>query len=221
MAKLAFALVEQHLLGVPAQQVQKQVSPDDQQLKDWWAEYEHQFKTISDLSTRYPEMMLSILIDGHSLVAKFDVIAIDEQQNLIAIDWKTGKLPPSVQLEKRMQTLVYLAVLYRAAKALTGQQPQSITLRYISLETGEVQSFNVTALNIAGIEAQIVDVIEAIGASSFEKVADERPCRYCVYRGLCGRGTTQLEQAIDLPTLAENGELFDWFNDADSQTVEF
>lgn len=215
-------LIEQHLIGIPEAVVQRQIPVDDELLNDWWAEYAHFYKSIITMPIIRPEITLSILLDRHLVLAKYDLIMVDEAQHLIAIDWKTGKLPPPERLAKRMQTVVYLAVLSRAAAALIGHQPQSITLRYVSLETGETQGFAVTAENIGEIEARIVEVIRHIEQSDFEKIADEQACRYCVYRGLCGRGTTVLEPVAEsIAAVADNSDAFDWFNDADSYAVEF
>lgn len=214
-------LIEQHLLGIPEEIVQHQIPPYDELLNDWWAEYTYQCKALADLPIIYPEILLSMMIERHLILAKFDAITVDAAQNVVAIDWKTGKLPPPAKLETRMQTVLYLAVLYRATKSLLGQQPQSITLRYISLATGEIQSFHVTALNIANLEMQVFNVIEQIHASSFDKIIHEDPCRFCVYRGLCGRGTTGIMPYEDTDAIAENSDGFDWYSDIDSYAVEF
>lgn len=215
-------LIEQHLIGIPQEIVKRQIPEDDELLNDWWAEYAHFYKSIATMPIIHPEITLSVLLKGYLVLAKYDLITVDSEKNLVAIDWKTGKLAPPERLEKRMQTVVYLAVLYRAAEALIGHPPQSITLRYFSLETGETQNFAITAVTSGEREARIIDVIHQIEQSDFEKVDDEHPCRFCVYRGLCGRGTTMRDATPEtVATVAENGDTFDWFNDADSHAVEF
>lgn len=215
-------IIEQHLLGIPLQAVEQQIAEGDAILQDWFAEYQTQYKAIADMPRRYAEISLSTTLQDHPLLAKFDALLIDDQHNVTAIDWKTGPLPKPEQLEKRMQTVLYLVVLYHASAAVAGQQPNSYTLQYISLETGETQRFTVNAHSVYNLEMQLLDVIQLILSSNFDKAESELPCRFCVYRGLCARGTAIAALDSDaVQELLDTGDEFDWFDDIDSHTVEF
>ncbi len=220
--QLMHQYIEQHLSGVPHSVIEQQFSTyHNEQLQKWWQVYlTHYQNTIAHMRAIYPEMLLSTHIDEYTLLAKYDVLMTDGSNNLIAIDWKTGKLPKPSQLEERMQTIVYLLVLYQASTALLNQRPSSITLRYISLESNEIQNFNVTALSVAALEMRILEVIEQIKVSSFDKVINETPCRYCIYRGLCGRGKASWHED-SVAMLSDLDEDIDWYSDIDNYTVEF
>lgn len=210
-------MIERHQSGVSLPILKKSIVGDDN-LERWLSRYEQLYHDLSIFDTSMTETVLSMNLNGYQILAKFDWLGVRDSR-LVAIDWKTGKLPSAEQLKRRMQTVVYLLVLYRAGGALFNRMIDEFILRYVSLETREERIFTVTAASVAEFEQQILSVIEGINSSSFNKVESERPCLYCVYRGLCGRGTTP--DFDDDSTILEWGDTLVGIHSTNTDMVEF
>lgn len=183
-------LVERHQLNIPLHLLQRTIANDDIML-DWLDRYQEILKQIGDFDAVYPEISLSTHVADYPLVAKFDLIGV-QGDSVIAIDWKTGRLPDNVHLEQRMQTVVYRYVLFKEVSGIVDSEIKNHTLVYASLDNGELRRYSVDESHINELEAAIWDVIESIEHSAFEKVDNDRPCRFCLYRGLCERGTSPI-----------------------------
>jgi RecB family exonuclease len=184
--QLIHQIIERHQTGIDLDTLQTPFT-DDEDLQRWLIRYRALLPELVGYQPALAEVRLSAQLSGHHLLAKFDWLGFKDGQ-LTAIDWKTGNLPSAERLTRRMQTILYLLILYRSGAALVQRDVESYVLRYISLETGEQRLFTVTSGSIVTLERQVLEVIEAIQTSDYKKVASERPCRFCVYRGLCGRG---------------------------------
>lgn len=209
-------LIERHQSGLSLDTLRASVK-DKPPVDAWLAFYGSYLNNLAPYQSSYAEILLTAQLQGFHLAAKFDWIACDGKE-VLAIDWKTGRLPDAARLAQRMQTVVYLYVLYRAAAALFRQEVKQFTLQYVSVESEEIRTFDVSVQSIGQYEAQILNVIEAIQNSDFAKVESERPCRYCVYRGLCGRGTAPHDLN---PVLDEDWDSDINLSDDEAYTVEF
>src|SRR3990172_4339964 len=85
-------LVQQHLIGIPAEQVGRLANTDN--LQRWWENYLNakdltglaQRPVGRDLSGLYSEITLSAPLGKFRLVAKYDLIAVDNNKVTI-YDW--------------------------------------------------------------------------------------------------------------------------------------
>lgn len=184
-------LVHQHALGVPAESLTATITDDE--LRAWWQRYLAWQK--ENLPTeRYPELTLTTPINEMMLMAKYDVVAKLEDGTFLIVDWKTGRSQNHALLAKRMQTIVYPYVLSKAGNWLNDGQPippDRIRFVYWFAETGETVEFQLSAEKLAQDETRLASLINDIAISvEFPKTADERRCRFCVYRSLCDRGET-------------------------------
>jgi CRISPR/Cas system-associated exonuclease Cas4 (RecB family) len=210
-------LVERHQLGIPLHLLQRTIANDAVML-DWLDRYQGILKEIGNFDAVHPEVSLSTHIADFPLVAKFDLIGV-QGDSVIAIDWKTGRLPDNTRLEQRMQTVVYRYVLYKEVSGIVDRVIKNFTLVYASLDNGELRQFSVDESHLAELEATIQKVIEAIQHSEFEKVESERPCRFCLYRGLCERGISPVTTPDEYDLEAgDDWLLLDW--DDGNMTVE-
>jgi hypothetical protein len=138
-------LVHQHVLGLSPERLSSTITDED--LSRWWHNYLE--SGLTDLPTsHYPEVVLSTPVNGHRLVAKYDLIAIDpvlsgacpersrrvegsgqrvdfgELSRAVIVDWKTSrKRPQRKWLAERLQTRVYPYLLVRAGSHLKEGQP--------------------------------------------------------------------------------------------------
>ncbi len=197
-------LVQQHLLGVPADKLGHLASGPD--LQRWWKNYLNADLGLGDW-TLNTELALSSPLRGHRLLAKYDLVAVKEGQALV-LDWKTyARRPREEQLAARWQTRVYRFLLAAAGAHLNGGRPfaagqiemiywfaefptQPCRFRYDEAQFRRDQ---------AALEA-IVD--EIVAANAFPLTDDRNMCRFCVYRSYCDRGReagdwTELEADTD------------------------
>jgi CRISPR/Cas system-associated exonuclease Cas4 (RecB family) len=186
-------MAQQYILGLPAERVLQ--ANDDPELNIWWGNFiESGLDGLPD--ARYPEKLLSILLAGEPLIAKYDLIAIKPGQRAVIVDWKTSrKKPPRQWLAERLQTRIYRYLMVRSGASLNGGEPfapEQVEMRYwFTNFPGEAESFPYDATQFAEDEAFLADLISVIVAQDdavFPLTPDERRCRFCQYRSLCARG---------------------------------
>jgi CRISPR/Cas system-associated exonuclease Cas4 (RecB family) len=212
-------LVQQHLIGIPAEQVSKLANTDN--LQRWWGNYINA-KDLSDFTHRalhenltglHTEITLSAPLGNFRLVAKYDLIAID--QNKVTIyDWKTyRKRPKNEWLAVRWQTRIYRALLVQAGAHFNNGklfEPEQIEMIYWFADfPTEPARFNYTADQYK----RDWDTLKKIGseiknASDFPLTADVSKCNYCPYRSYCNRGV-RAGDAADAELETEAEETFD------------
>ena len=187
-------MAQQHILGLPAERVL--AANADPELHRWWGNFID--SGLDGLpETRYPEKLLSILLAGEPLIAKYDLIAVEPGGRAIIVDWKTSrKKPPRSWLANRLQTRIYRYLMVRAGASLNGGEPfapEQIEMVYwFTNFPDQAETFAYDGAMVAEDEAFLADLISTIVAQdddTFPLSADERRCRFCQYRSLCARGS--------------------------------
>ncbi len=209
-------MVQRHQLGVSLATLQASVA-NDPTLGTWLRRYQEIFTRLGAFEKTWPEVSLSTTVADFSVLAKFDLITL-QGNTVMALDWKTGRLPDPVRLSQRMQTIVYLLVLYREVARLVGRPIEKMALQYIQIPTGDARLFLVDEHSVALYESHIRAVIEAVQTSDFALTEDVTRCRFCLYRGLCGRGQspsvmpdeTDLEDYWGLGEMASNPSIVEF-----------
>lgn len=197
--------IERFWLSPPASALDLPPPPDpasDPELAVWWARF--LATDFGDLpAERLPELELSAPLGEHRLYARFDLLAIDNQESgqhrLVVVDWKTlrGDQPPSLDfLRRRLQTRVYLYVLATAGAPFNGGDPvapERCAMRYWLANFPEQPwaEIGYTRAEYEADRAQLLalaaDAARRTGEAEFEKTDDERKCTYCIFRTLCHR----------------------------------
>ncbi|MDE2637464.1 MAG: PD-(D/E)XK nuclease family protein [Chloroflexota bacterium] len=203
-------MVQQHLLGVPAEALAASLA-DDEELARWWANY--LARGLTDLPTqRLSEITLQTHLAGRRLVAKYDLLALAPGGRAVIVDWKTGARAPSQSsLRGRMQTIVYRYVLAQAGAHLyAGERipPERIRMDYVYVAAGgERVSFAYSAAQMREDEALLAEMIAAIDrAETFPLTDDARRCRFCSYRSLCDRGGAGRLEDFDIDEYEDEEE---------------
>jgi RecB family exonuclease len=174
-------------------------------LADWYRAYlQHR---PADLPNRHVEvervLEAPFALDDSAvrLVAKYDLIAADDQSRAVIIDWKTGrKRSDPTSLYRRLQTALYLYVLVEASSRLPWGPiaPEQAEMRYWFVAAPEHPiTFRYDTAQHEANRNRIAAIIRRILAgeseADFPKVADTEInrkylCGFCTYRGLCDRG---------------------------------
>ncbi len=185
-------LVQRHLLGLPEAVLQREANADEA-LAALWATYLRE-APFADLSgRRYVELRLGATLDGHRLIARYDLIVVGEDGTATIVDWKTNaRAEERSLLARRWQTRLYRYLLVRAGAELNGGRPfapEAITMRYWYAAVPAERRLPYTRDDFARDEADLRTLLAAIaaadGEADFPRVEDERSCRFCPYRTFC------------------------------------
>lgn len=190
-------LVQQHLIGIDEDILEKTLTEADPDLKTWWKNYlTHRPAALTDAQI-FPELTLSTPLRGYRLTARFDVLALQNDGTFLIVDWKTThKKPARETLAGQMQTRVYPYVLVAAGTAFNRGMPvdpSAVKMMYWYPQApDEPETFDYTQNLFQRDEeflSELIDQIKSTAESGhFPLVGSNRPCTYCVYRSFCDRG---------------------------------
>jgi CRISPR/Cas system-associated exonuclease Cas4 (RecB family) len=206
-------LAQQHLLGIPAEKLARLANSPS--LKSWWENFLTFSQTsLTGFTSLYPEVTLSAPLGDFRLVAKYDLIAISEDEKIFIFDWKTyRKRPRNEWLSARWQTRVYRSLLVQAGTQLNGGKPivpeRCEMVYWFSNFPDDPARFTYNEAQYKRDWDALVKLTEEIqSAASYPLTEDRQKCAYCPYRSYCDRGV----QAGDLGAIETEMEaeaLFD------------
>jgi CRISPR/Cas system-associated exonuclease Cas4 (RecB family) len=186
-------LVHQYILGIPVDE--DQFAVEDSTLLMWWGN----FKQASPLSTlpvrRYPEHILTAHLAGFRIMAKYDLLAVQPENCMVIVDWKTGYTPKRGRLKSRIQSRLYPYLLVEAGTYLNAGisiHPEQVQMIYwfaSSPEDSVMIEYNQKMYqDDRAFLAELITEITTRPSGQFLLAEDERTCAFCIYRSLCGRG---------------------------------
>jgi CRISPR/Cas system-associated exonuclease Cas4 (RecB family) len=190
-------LVQQYLLGVSSENLSRMANTPN--LERWWNNFKKEFVNFGEL---HPELTLSSPIGNHRLVAKYDLVAVRENEATI-YDWKTyAKRPREEWMLARWQTRVYRALLVQAGAHLNNNNPfapgQIEMIYWYTDFPAEPTRFKYDANQFKRDWSAIEKVVNEISSiKEFALTKDEKMCRFCVYRSYFNRGAQagQIDEA--------------------------
>jgi len=195
------ALIHQYFLGIdPVILLSCASNFPDARVHNWFTNFLASPYSVPS-PNQFPERSLQITLDGSQLLAKFDLLRVEEDAIQI-YDWKTSRILPKRQfLHDRIQTKVYCLVAAR----MLDQPRSSIRMHYweaafpdhpVIIEVSDVQ--------LQKYEGEITDLINGIRSlpeEKFERTNDHKKCSYCEYQSYCLRGGSP----------ADEESFHDWF----------
>jgi CRISPR/Cas system-associated exonuclease Cas4 (RecB family) len=209
-------MVHQNLLGVHQDRLLK-FAEEDETLSSWWTDYtifRDNFEKKD--GQHYPEILLQTSINGHRLIAKYDLLLIKQSEHATIIDWKTStKRPKRSWISDRLQTRIYPYVLVRASAHLnqgapfkpeeidmiywyTNQPNQPVKYKYNS------EKYESDDKYLSNLIAEIIELMDG----RFPLTEDHSNCRFCPYRSLCDRGV-EAGLLTDQKKIQDSGEADD------------
>jgi hypothetical protein len=206
-------VVQQHLLGIEPEKLS--ASAVQAGVAAWWDAYlscpPHDMPPV-----RWVELSLCVPLGGHTLAARYDLVAVEPGERALIVDWKTTESPPGREwLAARMQTLVYRYVLTEAGAVVNrGQRlpPEQVGLVYWFAgrpEQTERFAYDAEAHAAAGRRIRsLVAEIAALDLATWPLTSRRQDCRRCPYQTLCEQEAGLLAQdAIEDELEAEPWEL--------------
>ena len=187
-------LAQQYLLGIPANKLIPLANTPN--LQRWWENFANakDLAGLKNLAGLYPEVTLSAPLGNFRLIAKYDLIAFTEDEQIIIYDWKTyRKRPRNEWLSARWQTRVYRALLVAAGAQFNGGSPivpeRCEMIYWFSNFPDDPAHFPYSeSLYKRDWDALLKLTEEIQSASSYPKTDDRQKCAYCPYRSYCDRG---------------------------------
>jgi CRISPR/Cas system-associated exonuclease Cas4 (RecB family) len=179
-------LAQQYFVGIPVERIAKLANTDN--LQRWWENFvnDKDLSSLQNLTGLMAEASLSAPLGKFRLLAKYDLIAGD-QDKVTIYDWKTyRKRPKNEWMLIRWQTRVYRALLART-KSIA---PEQIEMVYWYADfPAEPARFPYSADQFKrDWDALEKIAAEILSAGSFPLTEESARCNYCPYRSYCDRG---------------------------------
>jgi CRISPR/Cas system-associated exonuclease Cas4 (RecB family) len=153
---------------------------------------------LSDQSgqIRLAEHTLATRLEGHRLLAKYDLLVIRPGERIWIFDWKTGARPfTHSQMAARIQTRVYLYLAAVAGSQWNGGRPfapeQVEMIYWQTADPHNIIHLPYSASQLDADRLYLGDILREIEdrmPSDYPKTDDTHRCRFCSYRSFCERG---------------------------------
>jgi hypothetical protein len=189
------ALIHMYFLGLPQERLLEIAMADPLPgMVEWWDLFLG-FAKKSITGTCLPELSLQTELVGALLMAKFDLLNIQDDY-LVIYDWKTNLHPIKRSfLQKTLQTRVYPYILAKEYQSLNlGRtfSPDQVKMIYWQANSPEAPIvFNYSSDAHLADElylGKLVSEIQSFDPGDFLKTSDHHRCKFCIYRSLCDRG---------------------------------
>lgn len=188
-------LVHQYFSGVPEKALRETIH-DDIMIK-WFDNFLSFHKTLK-VKSIFSEFSLTTQIGEKKITAVYDLIYLDENEEVGIIDWKTSKyIPKKTTLSLKVQSILYPFILQEVSgEFLPGSHfpPEKISMRYwypASPEDNFVFPYGHAVHEDNRVFLKnIISKIQEKKIGEFELTKDEKKCGFCPYRSLCSRGIT-------------------------------
>ncbi len=213
-------MIQRFLIGIPENRLS---SIDlESSLRKWWENFLTSKSNLPGLNEdegqKFIECLLLTNLEGYRLVAKFDLLILSPDGNLLIYDWKTSRRKPKRSwLERRMQTQIYPLVAAMSTDYLSKNHlktpPEKIKMTYwfaedpLNPETF-LYSSNLLIQGQGLVSTTIHQINEQlnVGEEAFPLTSNETKCKFCIYRSLCNRGVTageisETEEVGNLPEI--------------------
>ncbi len=187
-------LVHQHQIGIPEDRLASQLADPD--LLRWWHNYIQANPLAALPETRYPEYQLSAPVEGHRLVAQYDLLAVQTGERVVIVDWKTTRHRlPSAYLKRRVQSRLYPFLLCEGGAHLNRGEPflpnQVEMIYWFPERPHQPERLHYSSDQFENDRLwlqSLIQQIDNLSLGSFPLTADEALCKFCTYRSLCERG---------------------------------
>ena len=186
-------LIHQFFLGIdPELLVSCAANYPDARVSAWFASF-----LASPYAKQSPNQLTEhstqITLNDSLLLAKFDLITLEEDMIKIC-DWKTSRVLPKRQfLEERIQTKVYSLVASRMSQSV-----RLITMHYWEAAFPEhpvILEISDTQLQRYELEiADLISRIRSLPEAEFKRTEDPRRCSYCEYQSYCLRNGSPADE---------------------------
>lgn len=188
-------ILNQYFSGLPIELVRNM--DEDEKVLSW---FDYFLTYINDFNFKatFSEFTLTSKLADKSLVAIYDLIAVNSDGTMLIFDWKTSSRAPRESiLKSKIQSKLYPFILLENSKEFFGskgskpiektkmiywfpEHPKNI----IEFEYGENEHHE-TRVCLSGL---IAEIINKPPNTDYPKTDNDFLCKFCQYRSLCDRG---------------------------------
>lgn len=216
--ELFHLMAQQYFLGIDQEIILQQ--DVNGKMKDWWGafvDFADYYKSFRNQS----EVLISTKINSFRFIGIFDVLISIPGEKFIILDWKTNRTKPTRKyLSNHIQTRLYPLLLTSSGEPWNkGKKifPDQIEMIYwFANDPDHPESFLYSEKQYQEDLTFMVDLVHRIENTkigAFNLTDDERRCKFCNYRSLCGRGKIpgnfKDEETIDFADLYQEIEEID------------
>ena len=188
-------LVHQYFSGIPEKTLRETIREDI--MIEWFDNFLSFYGTLK-VKNAFSEFRLTTQIGKNKLTAVYDLIYLNESEEVGIIDWKTSHfIPKKSTLALRVQSILYPFVLQEtSAEFLPGScyPPENISMRYwypASPTENFVFPYGYELHEKYRVSLEnTINEIQEKGVGEFNLTSNEIKCGFCPYRSLCNRGIT-------------------------------
>ncbi len=119
---------------------------------------------------------------------RFDRVDVTPE-GVVIIDYKSSDVTEQRRADQRARDSLQLRIYALAQRAMTGQLPAGVELRF--LESGLVGRHRPTEQDLASAAAEVSAAAAGIRARHFEATPSYQVCRYCPYNQICPSTATR------------------------------
>ena len=187
-------MAHQFFIGIDSKDIIIQI--DNEDIREWWQNFV-KYASVFLSQPHYSEVQVLTKINSHRFVGIFDFLVCSPGEKFIIIDWKTNHIKPEKKiLEHHIQTRLYPLLLTLAGDQWNNNekiQPHQIEMLYwfaIDPDNPEIFSYSQKQFqsDLQYIQ-ELISAIENTRIGNFLLTSNEKKCKFCNYRSLCGRGT--------------------------------
>lgn len=184
---------QQFFLGIDPQLIKDQI--ENPLVLSWWNRFlEFAFPLLS--FQHQAEVIVQTRINQSSFIGVFDLLVYIPGEKFMIIDWKTNHHKPKRNsLKDHTQTRLYPLLLTEAGAAWNNGQrilPYQIEMIYwFTNQPDSPESFQYSEQQYQldkEYYQNLINEIENRKPNEFQLTEDQRYCKFCNYRSLCGRG---------------------------------
>jgi hypothetical protein len=190
-------MVHQLIVGIPLEKILSLNA--DMILTSWWEAFLVSQKDLlaAQPARLFPEFTVSTFHAGYRILAKYDLLQVNEDGTFVIYDWKTYRnRPRRERLAAKLQTRLYPFILSSPPNP-AHQNPGNLKLIYWYANfPSQPEIFFYNSAQYDKDSRYLEDLILSIEAAANEDSEDAFPltmnldrCLFCVYRSLCDRGT--------------------------------
>ena len=205
-------MVQQVVNGIPPEAITKRIT--DPLLLTWWTAFLEADPLGMMPEHQLTEYTLSASFAGFRILAKYDLLAIEQNHKVTIIDWKTSQHRPKTEwLTQRVQSRLYPMLLVLGGEGLNKSKAwraDQIEMNYWFVQfpdNAEVITYNQERYerDRQFINSLIEEIITSNKENNFPLTDNKKRCDYCQYRSYCDRGLTAgtLETLVDTEQLEE------------------